>query len=92
MKQAKPKTAIALKYEQNGTPRVTAKGEGEMAERILSLAREHNIEIEENPLLAEALSQIELNEDIPPELYVAIAQIIRFILNCRADPANTTKH
>jgi len=82
MRIAKPKTAIALKYEPGGTPRVTAKGEWETAEKILAIAREHNIEIEENPMLTEALSQIGLDEDIPPELYVAVAQIINFIEHC----------
>ncbi len=80
MKRSKPITAIALEYDTGGTPRVTAKGQGEMAEKILAIARENNIPIEDNPLLAEALSQIELDEEIPPELYVAVAEIISFIL------------
>ncbi len=82
MRQSKPITAIALEYDAGGTPRVSAKGEGEMAEKILAIARENNIPIEDNPLLAEALSQIELDEEIPPELYVAVAEIISFILRC----------
>jgi flagellar biosynthesis protein len=82
MKPEKPKTVIALKYEPGETPRVTAKGEGEIAEHILALAREHDIDIEENPLLAQALSQVEIDEEIPPELYVAVAEIISFVLQC----------
>ncbi len=88
MKTARPRTAIALKYQPGGTPRVTAKGEGAVAEAILAVAREHNIDIEENPLLTEALSRLELDEEIPPELYIAIAEIISFVLNCSGGAAD----
>jgi len=87
MRTGNPKTAIALKYEPGGTPRVSAKGEGEMAERILAVAREHGVDIEENPLLAQALAQVEIDQEIPPDLYIAVAEIINFILHCSTLPS-----
>lgn len=70
--------AVALKYDGVGAPRVTAKGAGEIAERIVELAIEHNIPMQENALLAQTLAQLELNEEIPPALYLAVAEIIAF--------------
>ena len=61
-------------------PRVVAKGRGETGEAILALAREHGVPIEENAPLAEALSQVELGEDIPEALYRAVAEVLIFIL------------
>lgn len=72
--------AIALKYDQHGAPRVTAKGEGFIGDEILRVAAEHGVPVEANPLLAQALSQVELDEEIPEELYQAVAVIIGFIL------------
>lgn len=81
---AKPgvKRAIALRYDggAGAVPRVTAKGEGELADTIIKVAREAGVPIEDNPLLAVALSQVELDEDIPPELYTAVAEVISFVL------------
>ena len=62
------------------TPRVIAKGRGETGEAILALAREHGMPIEENAPLAEALSQVEIGEDIPEALYRAVAEVLIFIL------------
>ena len=74
--------AIALEYESTSrdAPNVVAKGYGETAARIVALAKEHDIVIETNPHLAEALSGIELNDSIPLELYEAVAEIIGFVL------------
>ena len=59
--------AVALQYDKSAVPvpRVVAKGRGDVGEAILRLAREHGVPIEENAPLAEALSQVELGEDIP---------------------------
>lgn len=74
-----PAKAVALKWEGGKeAPRVTAKGEGSLAEEIIALAKEHNIPIQENLPLVMALSQIDLGEEIPRELYLAVAQIIAF--------------
>ena len=75
------RVAVALKYDfGNGAPTVTAKGKGELAERIIATAEEHDIAVEENPVLAEALSQIELEAEIPVPLYKAVAEVIGFVL------------
>jgi flagellar biosynthesis protein len=75
--------AIALEYDGQAAPRVTAKGRGEIAERIVETAREHGVPIEDNAILAEALSAVELDDHIPPELYQSVAQVIAFVLGAR---------
>ena len=74
--------AVALHYDKSAmpVPRVVAKGRGEVGEAILRLAAEHGVPIEQNPALAEALSQVELGEDIPDALYRAVAEVLIFIL------------
>ena len=74
--------AVALQYDKSAVPvpRVVARGRGEVGEAILRLAHEHGVPIEENAALAEALSQVELGEDIPEGLYRAIAEVLIFIL------------
>lgn len=74
----KRELAVALKYDGENAPRITAKGTGQVAERIVELARENNIPMQENTLMAQTLSQLELNEEIPPALYLAVAEIIAF--------------
>ncbi|MCC2111615.1 MAG: EscU/YscU/HrcU family type III secretion system export apparatus switch protein [Hyphomicrobiales bacterium] len=75
-----PLIAVALHYESGGVPTVTAKGRGTVAEQILATARQHDVFVEENALLAEALSTVELDDEIPVELYRAVAQVIGFVL------------
>jgi flagellar biosynthesis protein len=75
--------AIALEYDGKAAPRVTAKGRGEIAARIVETAREHGVPVEDNPILAEALSAVELDDHIPPELYQSVAQVIAFVLTAR---------
>jgi flagellar biosynthesis protein len=81
--EIKPRSlAVALQYEK-GTreaPRVVAKGRGLVADRIVELAREQGIVIEANPVLAEALSGVELDDTIPLELYEAVAIVIGYVL------------
>jgi flagellar biosynthesis protein len=74
--------AIALHYEQGSqeAPRVVAKGRGRVAEKIVALAEENGVIIETNPVLAEALSGVELDETIPVELYEAMAVVIGYVL------------
>jgi len=80
------KLAVALDYEKGSreAPRVIAKGRGLVAERIIALAEENDIVIESNPALAKALSGVELEEEIPVELFEAVAEIIGFVLRARA--------
>ena len=75
--------AIALEYDGAAAPRVTAKGQGEVAARIIAKAREHGIAVEENAILAQALSAVELDDHIPEELYRSVAQVIAFVLGAR---------
>ncbi|AKH19548.1 EscU/YscU/HrcU family type III secretion system export apparatus switch protein [Sedimenticola thiotaurini] len=73
-----PDVAVALLYDGENTPRITAKGEGKLAEQIFQLAREHNIPLENDPQLAAILAQIPLGDEIPESLYRAIAEVIAF--------------
>ena len=78
MKQS-TEIAIALSYDGEQAPRVTAKGAGKLAARILAMAREHDIPLHEDPQLVEILAQIELGEEIPESLYRVVAEIIAFV-------------
>ena len=77
----KKKKAVALKYERgkDNAPKVVAKGQGKIAEKIIQKAKEHDVPIEENPELVEVLSKLDLYEEIPPKLYKAVAEILVFI-------------
>ena len=78
--------AVALKYEQNKgrAPVVVAKGEDYLAARIKETAKENNVEIVENKPLARMLYyNVELNEEIPPELYQAVAEVLAFVYNLK---------
>ena len=70
--------AVALSYDGSGAPRVTAKGDAHLAERILEVAAEHGIPLHHDPALAQLLSQVDLGDQIPRSLYVAVAEVIAF--------------
>ena len=72
------KTAVALHYDGESTPQVTAKGYGDLAEQIIALAEEHGIPLQEDPGLVEMLAQLEIGSDIPENLYRAVAEVIAF--------------
>lgn len=78
MTSSKPSQAIALKYDEISAPKLTAKGQSDIAEQIIQLAREHNIPIYENSELVNILSKLELGDEIPETLYRVIAEIIAF--------------
>jgi flagellar biosynthesis protein len=82
MENPKEKKAVALSYNQetDNAPKVVAKGQGEIAKKIIELAKKHNIPIVEDPLLVDSLIKIDLYREIPPELYEAVAKIIAYIL------------
>lgn len=75
--------AVALFYDGNGAPQVTAKGEGADAEAIIALAREHGVPLCDNPALVELLAQMEIGDHIPESLYIAVAHIIAFAYRLR---------
>lgn len=76
-----PKRAVALQYKEAGdrAPKISATGKGDLANKILEVAKEAKIPIHEDPDLIEVLSQIPLGEEIPPELYQAVAEILAFV-------------
>ena len=76
----KRQLAVALHYDKTGAPRVVAKGRGTIGAKIIELAKAHDIPIEENELLAGALSHVELGDEIPEELYRAVAEVLIFVL------------
>jgi len=73
--------AVALEYAppDYAAPRVTARGRGELADRIINAARQAGVPIREDRDLVELLLQLDVNECIPPELYRAVAEILVFI-------------
>lgn len=73
---ARGRRAAAVRYEGGEAPRVVASGSGHVADRILELAREHGIPVREDPALAEALAALELDVDVPAELYRAVAEAL----------------
>ncbi len=72
------KIAVSLYYDGHNTPNITAKGRGDLADRILALAEKHGVPLREDPGLAAALSQIPLGEEIPETLYIAVAEVLAF--------------
>jgi len=77
------KKAVTLFYDHDSddrslAPVVTAKGEHAMAEEIIAIAKEHGVPIFENPGLAALLHTLEIGEEIPPQVYITIAEIIAF--------------
>jgi len=73
--------AAAIEYDSahDAAPRVTAKGRGNIAGKIIGLAREHDVPVRQDPALVEVLNRLDINETIPPELYRAVAEILAFI-------------
>jgi len=70
--------AIALQYDGDSAPRVTARGRDALAEQIIEIARKHGIPIQENQPLASLLANVEPGDEIPEALYLAVAQVIAF--------------
>lgn len=74
------KKAVALKYQDKSrAPLVSAKGQGHVAEAIIDKAREHGVAIHEDPDLVVALSALEIDQEIPEELYQAVAEVLAFL-------------
>lgn len=77
----KRKQAVALRYQAGSmeAPVVTAKGKGVIAENIIKQAKDNRIPIQEDPSLVEVLGKLDLNQQIPPELYQVVAEILAFV-------------
>ncbi len=73
--------AVALQYDpqHNQAPQLTAKGRGPLAERLIEIARQNDVPIRQDPDLVEILCQLDLNTEIPPEVYRAVAEILAFV-------------
>jgi len=91
-KKEKQILAAAIKYDSAGdnAPKVTARGRGVIAEKIIELARENNIPIKNDPEMIQILSKLEVGAEIPVELYRAVAEILAYIysLNESLRPRN----
>ena len=75
--------SAALAYSGEGAPVLLAKGEHDIARRILEIAREHDVPIVQDDPLTELLCQIPLGEEIPRELYVAVAEVLAYVYRLR---------
>ena len=72
--------AIALAYRQtDAAPRVVAKGKGLVAEEIIARAKQHGVYVHESPELVALLTQVDIDEHIPPQLYMAIAELLAWL-------------
>lgn len=77
-----PRRAVALRYEEgDSAPRVVARGYGQVAERIIELARQHDVFVHDSPEMIGLLMQLDLDDCIPPELYRAIAELLVWLRN-----------
>lgn len=74
----KEKSATALQYQGKAAPTVTARGHGQLAEEMIAMAQQHGILVHQDEELNKLLSQLELGGQIPPALYVVIAELIAF--------------
>lgn len=85
------KRAVALRYneEKDAVPRVVASGQGDLADRIVKVAREHGVDVYEDPDLIELLSKLRVDEYIPEKLFVAVAEVMAYVyrVNHRLDEA-----
>ena len=77
----KSSKAVALRYDkqEDHAPRVVAKGKGYLAEKIIGVAREHDIPLYKDKNLVQVLEALDLETEIPPELYRAVAEVLAFI-------------
>ncbi|MCR4778333.1 MAG: EscU/YscU/HrcU family type III secretion system export apparatus switch protein [Lachnospiraceae bacterium] len=76
-----PKTAVALRYDENQdeAPRIIAAGKGKIAEKIIEKAKESDVPLHKDAKLAKSLSNLEIGDNIPPELYEVVAEVLVFI-------------
>ena len=87
------KRAVALSYSaEDAAPVVTAKGSGLVAKNILDEAQKHNIPVYEDEKLARMLTQLEIGDNIPPELYEIVAQVLVFITDIDYLQEQVSKH
>ena len=79
--------AVALAYRQtDAAPRVIAKGKGLIADAIISKAREHGVYVHESPELVALLTQVDIDQNIPAELYLAVAELLAWLYKLENNP------
>jgi len=76
---------------EDGAPRIVAKGGGTTAEAIISLAREHGVYVHQSPELVNLLMRIDLDSEIPPELYQAVAEILAWLYQLDQNSSSSQK-
>ena len=88
-----PRSAAAVRYDvsRDRAPKIVARGKGEMANRIVELAREHGVPVREDPELMEALARLDVQEEIPPELYQIMAEVLTFIYRVNKKKSEAVK-
>ncbi len=81
VRENKRLTALSLKYDagKDRAPHLGAKGRGRIAEEIIRIAKENNVPIKEDPDLVELLYPLEFDQEIPPELYGVVAELLAFV-------------
>jgi flagellar biosynthesis protein len=78
-KQSSKAAAVSYDAGKDRAPRVVAKGSGNVADKIIEIARQHDIPMVKDENLVQVLEALDLNTEIPPELYRAVAEILAFI-------------
>jgi flagellar biosynthesis protein len=86
-KKQSRKKAVALRYDRgkDPAPTVVGKGLGILAEKIIELAKEHNIPVHEDSDLVDILAKLDLYEEIPPSTYIVVAEILAFVYKANND-------
>lgn len=76
-----PRRAVALRYDPatDAAPKVVAKGKGLAAEQIIKQARKHAVPVREDPALAAVLGRLNIDQEVPPEVYRAVAAILALL-------------
>ncbi|MDE2132148.1 MAG: EscU/YscU/HrcU family type III secretion system export apparatus switch protein [Betaproteobacteria bacterium] len=88
----KRQTAVALAYQsQDSAPRVVAKGRGLVAQAIIARAREHGVFVHESEELVNLLMQVELDRQIPSELYLAVAELLAWLYRLERGEADLSE-
>ncbi|OGI12345.1 MAG: hypothetical protein A2Y40_03485 [Candidatus Margulisbacteria bacterium GWF2_35_9] len=86
--------AAAIKYdsEMNAAPKIVATGKGSIAEEIIRIAEENDIPLYQDPALAKMLSSLELETEIPPELYSLVAEVLAFVYKLEQKKSGKSKY
>ncbi|MFC3338472.1 EscU/YscU/HrcU family type III secretion system export apparatus switch protein [Paracandidimonas soli] len=83
--------AVALRYDpSDGAPRVVAKGYGTVAQTIIRTAKEHSLYVHESPELVGLLMQVRLDSQIPPQLYIAVAELLAWLYSLESETDKKT--